>query len=68
MLRMRAAMAIYGLLLPQILGPEEQLFTGHLLALEVLVEVEINQGRNTEYKFLVVTYKKQLIVLRYFQE
>lgn len=26
-----------------------------------------NQARNTEYKFLVVTYKKQLIVLRYFQ-
>lgn len=26
-----------------------------------------NQGRNIEYKFLVVTYKEQLIVLRCFQ-
>lgn len=51
-------MAIYSFLLPQILGPEEQLFTAHLLALKVLVEIETKQGRNTEYKFFVVTYKK----------
>lgn len=61
-------MTIYSLLLLQILGPEEQLFTVHLLALKVLVEVETNQSRNIEYKFFVVTYKKQPIVLRYFQK
>lgn len=51
-------MAIYSLLLPQILGPQEQLFRARLPALKVLVEVETNQGRNIECKFFVVTYKK----------
>jgi len=51
-------MAIYSSLLFQMFGPEGELLTAHLPALEVLVEVETNQSRNIEYKFFVVTYKK----------
>lgn len=54
---------IYSLLLPQILELQEELFTVHLLALNVLVKLKTNQDRNIEYKIFVVTYKKQPIAL-----
>lgn len=54
---------IYSLLLPQILELQEELFTVHLLALNVLVKLKTNQDRNIEYKIFVVTYKKQAIAL-----